>query len=123
MHETGSCKCQSYQFDDLYFPFVKIPSTFLIIYRLVRDPDSVEQIMAWLDEQGVSYMHLEGTGWFVKMEEMTAIDLRDNLLHLIGAEDFLFVLQVGPAWSAWNLTGHQMEWLSRNWYPGVPRVG
>lgn len=100
---------------------MKMFTTFFIICRLVKDPETINRISSWLDEQYVSYMHLEDTGWFANFE-MTAIEVRDNLLHLIDSEDFLFVMEAGPGWSGWNLNEHQVHWLQKNWRPGILRL-
>jgi len=96
--------------------------TFFIAYKPATKVDASIRITQWLDDLYVSFLYIEGIGWFAALH-FQPYQLRDNLLHLIHTEDILLIFEVGAGWSAWGLSEGQKYWLQRNWYPGLPQVG
>ena len=93
-------------------------TTYFISYIPYRQLNFTNVIHAWLNKN-YSNIYIENNCWFV-VGDITAAELRDEILPLINSDDSLIVLTVGPDLSIWNLNKKISDWLKFNWHPGLP---
>jgi CRISPR associated protein Cas2 len=67
-----------------------------------------------IKEYGTWWHHLDST-WLIKVDNSSAILIRDHLRNFIDTNDELLVFPVGANWAGIGFSQNAYQWLHTNW--------
>lgn len=86
-------------------------SLILISFNLANSSTHYDEVISNIKRQG-TWARITPNTWCVKNSNFSAGDIRDEISHLFGADDRLFVVDItNSEWASYYLPREVAQWL------------